>query len=102
MMWWDGGYGMGAGGVLWMIVMIAVLVLIVVGIVLLIRGLTGNRDRQEEGGGVVGPATTWASGTGQGPMRTTAEAALRVLEERYARGEVDREEFLQKKADLQS
>jgi putative membrane protein len=102
MMWWDGGYGMGAGGVLWLIVMIAVLVLIVVGIVLLVRGLTGTRDRQEDGRGLVGPGSTGETGTGQGPTRTTTEAALRVLEERYARGEVDREEFLQKKADLQS
>jgi uncharacterized membrane protein len=31
-----------------------------------------------------------------------AQSAPRVLEERYARGEIDREEFLQKKADLTS
>ena len=91
-MMWDGGYGgMGAGGVIWIVVMLAVLALIVVGIVMLVRGLSHRNDygasgyRQEPSLGNEGPKT-----------------ALRILEERYARGDIDREEFLKRKADLSS
>ncbi len=37
-----------------------------------------------------------------GAGRRGASSALATLEERYARGEIDREEFLQKKKDLGS
>ena len=83
------GWGMGAGGVIWVVVMLAVLALIVVGIVLLIRGLSGRRD-YGQAGYPQGPPTG-------GPA---PKGALQVLEERYARGEIDREEFVQRKQDL--
>ena len=37
---------------------------------------------------------------GGGGAGRSAGSALRILEERYARGEIDREEFLQRKRDL--
>lgn len=93
MMWGDGwgdswGSGWGAaGGVIMAVVMLAVLALIIVGIILLVRGLTRQDHVQP------GPPQSAPPGLG-------SKTALQVLEERYARGEIQREEFLQRKQDL--
>ncbi len=50
-MMWDGGLGMGDGWILGSIMMIVVLALIVVGIVLLIRGVSGRQGDGSAGGG---------------------------------------------------
>ncbi len=76
MMGW--GYGMGWFG---MILMALFWVAVIVGIILLIRWIfvsTGTRGR----------------GT------TSADSALEILKRRYARGEINKEEFDQKKKDL--
>jgi putative membrane protein len=73
-----GGYGMGVFG---SIFMIAFWVLILAGVFLLVKWLVGGSSRH------VGDARPGSS-------------ALEILEERYARGEIDREEFEQKKRDL--
>jgi putative membrane protein len=74
---WEGGWGWGG-----MIGMSLFWILIVVAIVALVRGMWG-------GGG--------ASSGGQ-----QERAALDILKERYARGEIEREEFELKKRDLSS
>ncbi len=76
MVWTDGHGWMGLG---W-IFMALVWVLIVVGIVALLRwlGMGGNENR--------------------GVSRKTP---LEILQERYARGEIDREEYEQKRHDLE-
>ena len=90
-MMWNDGWGMGAGGVIWIVVMLAVLALIVVGIVLLVRGLSGRHYHGQVG-------------YPQGPPSGSpgSRSALQILEERYARGDIDREEFQKRKADLTS
>lgn len=70
------------------VVMLAVLALIVIGIVLLVRGLTRHDHVQP------GPSQ------GPPPPSTGSKIALQVLEERYARGDIQREEFLQRKQDI--
>ena len=72
MLWWGPGWWI-VGSFLWLAFWIAV-ILVIVGLV------RGGR----------GPATATGSMT----------PALRVLEERYARGEIDREEFLERRAVL--
>ncbi len=76
------GYGMmgyGAYGAVHMIVWAVILVAIIVGIVWLVRSMTAP------------------GGHHMPPKRSTG---LEVLEERYARGEINRDEYLQKKKDI--
>ncbi len=77
--YWDGGWGWGhmIFGPLVMIVLVAVIIVLAL---LAVRWLGGG-----------------AAGRGGAPDRDTA---LDILAERYARGEIDREEFQRKKQDL--
>ncbi|MDO8664588.1 MAG: SHOCT domain-containing protein [Candidatus Liptonbacteria bacterium] len=75
------GYGqewgyMGIFGWLFMIVFLA---FIIVGIVTLVRGVSGNGTGRHRGEG----------------------SALEILKERYAKGEIDKKEFEVKKRDLE-
>jgi putative membrane protein len=74
---YDWGWGMGFG----LISMVLFWVLIILGIVILVKWIAGG-----------------TAGTGQMPAKT----ALDILKERYARGEIGREEFEQKKRDLET
>lgn len=64
------------GGV-WMLTLLLFLVALVVGIVFLVRALT---DRG----------------------RSTKSSAIRIIDERFARGDIDRDEFEERKRTLQS
>jgi putative membrane protein len=76
MMWWGGGwYGMVFGP----LIMILVLAVVIAAAVLLVRGVGGRW-----------PATA-------PPDRTP----LDTLKERYARGEIDREEYMRRRTDPQ-
>ncbi len=72
------GYGFGPGPI-GLIFMAVVLIAIIVGVVWLVRSLAAPHAH---------------------PMMPTRSAGLDVLEERYARGEVPREEYLEKKKDI--
>ena len=83
-----GGMGYGWVGIVLTLVFLA---LIVVGIVLVARGRGGSG-----GDRMPGPSP----GAEYPPQVSARSAALAVLEERYARGEIDREEFMIRKTDL--
>jgi len=89
-MMWDGGFGMGGGWIFGSIVIFVALALIVVGIVLLVRGLSGRQAYGRAGGDGQAP-----SGQSPGPS-----SAMQILEDRYARGEIEKEEFLTRRQDL--
>lgn len=76
-MWGDYGWGWGMG--FGMISMVLFWVLVILGIVVLVKWLLGGSSR---------------AGSAE-PSR-----ALEVLKERYARGEIGKEEFEEKKRDL--
>lgn len=75
------GYGYGMGYGTWGILGLIFWVLVIIGLVLLIKYLW-------EGGGIGGGA------------KREQESALEILKRRYARGEINKEEFEEKKKDL--
>lgn len=86
-MWGDMGMGWGWGGgwgILGIVHMVLWWVLIILGIVVLFKWLTGGftQPPQAEGG--------------------ATNRALDILKERYARGEIDKDEFEQKKRDIET
>ncbi len=72
-MHWINGFGMGFG---W-IFMILFWVLVILGVVYLIKLVTGGSRKEEQ-----------------------TETALDILKKKYARGEISKEEFEEKKKDL--
>jgi len=78
-MWGDYGWGWGMG--FGMISVVLFWVLVILGIVILVK---------------------WISGSSPGAGQTPAKTALDILKERYARGEIGREEFEQKKRDIET
>jgi putative membrane protein len=82
MMQWDGWGHMGGMGLYW-IVGLVVAVVIVIGLILAIRALGASAPGGRPGAGV-----------------SPASSAEEVLKQRYARGEIDREEYRTRLADL--
>ena len=86
--WGPGYYGpgmMGGFGLFWGMLWLLVIVGIVLGIAFLIRGAFTCRHRQgcKSGG------------------NDNGSAALKLLDDRYARGEIERDEYLEKRSDLE-
>ena len=82
MMWGYNGFGFGGG---WMgIGMLLFWALIIFGIVALVRAFSGT------------------SGFTASQPRMRDKTALKILSERYARGEIDKAEFEQKRNDLRA
>jgi len=91
-MWDDGGWGMwgmhGGGGWWGLLVMAGLLVLVVGGAVVLAVWLA-----RTAGSGTTPPGSAPHTDTGVSP-------ADRLLDERYARGEIDEQEYLHRRAVL--
>ena len=83
---WGGGMMMGGMGWVGMVFQIVFWIVLLVVLGLLIKWLLQGPTRDQGQGGAAG-------GGSQG-------RALEILKERYARGEIDKEEFEQKKRDL--
>ncbi len=94
------GHDIGGTGIVGMVLMIILWIAVIAAIVIAIRALVIHSHHKSAAAGypVTGPAPT-APSVGPGPT-TDRTALLAILEQRYAKGEVTREDFLQRKADL--
>lgn len=97
-----GIFELGAG-MIGLFLMAAFWIAIIVGVVLLIMALIRRDERsdlraRQEASAAHPQAPGYLTPPGP-PVSSTADA-LRILEERYARGDIDREDFLTRKADL--
>lgn len=84
----DGMMGPGMMGpmmIFWAIVSIGLLALLIMGIIWAIRAVRGSSGRYH------------ASESAKGSQE---DAVLKILKERYARGEIDRKEYEERKRDL--
>jgi len=90
MMYWGNGWS-SVGGLAMTVGMIAVALLVVLGVFLLIRPVFGSPEysRREPD----------RDSVGRGPNRQ-GTGGLEVLDGRYARGEITREEYLERRSDL--
>lgn len=76
-MHWFGGYGSGMGHGFGWLLMILFWILVIIGIFYLVRRLSGGSGGRQEG-----------------------DNALSILRERYARGDISKEEFEQMREEL--
>jgi putative membrane protein len=92
MLWgWGGDGHLGAAGWAMMVIWAIFWIAVIVAVFFVVRHVVTRSDESglEEQGKQAPPHHMWRR-----------SEALNILEERYAKGEIDREEFLRKKADL--
>lgn len=93
MWWWGPDNHMGAAGWVGMVFMILFWIAVVVAIAYFIRYLFSRPSAGEWRQ----PPQPGRPGGADAPQKP---GALQILEERYAKGEIDREEFMQRRNDL--
>jgi uncharacterized membrane protein len=89
------------GSLYWLIALIVVFIIALIALSVAGRALTRAKHASGAGGAAYrsGAAQTGAPGTGDD--RKLPES-FRLLDERYAKGEISREEYMQRQTDIQS
>jgi len=83
------------GGLAWLIVVIVIFIIALIALIVAGSAMAQARAARQ----ARGPYSSGASGTG--PEAAKMPEAFRMLDERYAKGEISREEYMQRQADLQ-
>jgi uncharacterized membrane protein len=91
------GHHWSGAGIAGMVLMIILWIVVIAAIVIAIRALVMHSHRHGLAGTSNVTPTPPVVGPGSG---ATQSNLLAILEERYAKGEITREDFLQRKADL--
>ena len=87
------------GGLYWLIALIVVFIIALIAIIVAGRAMARARP-QTETGRRANPGQPGMPGTGTEERKLPE--SFRMLDERYAKGEISREEYMQRQTDLQS
>ena len=89
-----GAYHLGA--LVWLIAAIVIFIIAIIALIVAGRAMAQARAARRAGG-------AYSSGApGTGPEAAKLPESSRMLDERYAKGEISREEYMQRQTDLQS
>ena len=86
----------------WLIAIIVVFVIAIIALSVAGRALAQARAAERTGGTTFRGAVGQPGAPGTGPEAQRQAESLRMLDERYAKGEISREEYMQRQTDLQT
>ena len=86
----------------WLIAIIVVFIIAIIALSVAGRAMSQARAAAGAGGATFRGAVGQPGPPGTGPEAQRQAESLRMLDERYAKGEISREEYMQRQTDLQS
>jgi putative membrane protein len=90
------------GSLYWLIAVIVIFIIALIALIVAGRALARARAATGAGTAYSRGAPGGPGAPGTGPDDRPLPESFRMLDERYAKGEISREEYMQRQADLQS
>ena len=88
------------GALAWLIAAVVIFIIAIIALIVAGSAMTQARAARRSAG-AYSRSTTGPAAPGTAPMDTSQPDAFRMLDERYAKGEISREEYMQRQTDLQ-